>query len=81
MKKELEKLGREYLFEFNDSVTLSQLSNTLNKYMSNWVANRTLNYAVVDVRQDEYSREKVVIFLDVRFNNTIEIISVNITIE
>jgi hypothetical protein len=81
MKKELEKLGREYLFEFNDSVTLSQLSNTLNKYMSNWVANRTLNYAVVDVRQNEYSSEKVDIFLDVRFNNTIEIISVNITIE
>lgn len=81
MKKELEKIGREYLFEFNDSVTLSQLSNILNKYMGNWVANRTLNYAVVDVRQNEYSSEKVDIFLNVRFTGTIEIIAVDITIE
>jgi hypothetical protein len=49
--------------------------------MSTWVANRTLDYAVVDVRQNEYSSEKVDIFLTVRFNSTIEIISVDITIE
>lgn len=81
MKKELERLGREYLFEFNDSVTLSQMGNVLNKYMTNWVTNRTLNFALVNVNKNPYSDEAVDITLNIRFNGTIEVISVDITIE
>lgn len=81
MKKELYRLGREYLFEYNDAVTLSQMNNVLNRYMANWVANRTLSYADVIVSQNEYSTEAVDVRLTVRFNNTIEVISVDITIE
>ena len=81
MKKELERLGRDYLFEFNDAVTLGRLSNILNKYMGNWVSNRTLSFANVDVQPDEYSSEKVNILLSIRFTGTIEVISVDIVIE
>lgn len=81
MKKELERLGRNYLFEFNDSVTLTQMSNILNKYMTDWVTNRTLNLAVVAVNKNPYSEEAVDITLNIRFNGTIEVISVDITIE
>lgn len=81
LRKELERLGREYLFEFNDSVTLAQLSNVLNKYMNNWVSNRTLSYALVVVEKNPYLEEAVDISLNIRFNGTIEVISVDITIE
>lgn len=81
MKKELEKLGREYLFEFNDSVTLANMSNVLNKYIGQWIANRTLSYGLVEVAKNPYSDEAVDVRLNIRFNGTIEVISVDITIE
>lgn len=81
MKKDLNRIGREYLFEHNDSVTLSQMSNVLNRYMATWTANRTLSYAEVTVAPNAWSTESVDVTLVIRFNNTIEVISVDITIE
>ena len=80
MKHELVRLGRSYLFEFNDSITLSKMSSVLNKYMNEWVSNRTLNYAYVNVQKNPYSDEAVDVTMDVRFTGTIEVISVEITI-
>ena len=80
MKKDLNRIGREYLFEHNDSVTLSQMSNVLNRYMATWTAN-TLSYAEVTVSPNAWSTESVDVTLVIRFNNTIEVISVDITIE
>lgn len=81
MKRELERLGREYLFEFNDSITLTNMSKVLNKYVGQWVANRTLSYGEVEVAKNPYSDEAVDVRLNIRFNGTIEVISVDITIE
>lgn len=81
MKHELTKIGRNYLFEFNDSVTLSQMSNALNKYMNEWVSNRTLSYANVVVNKNAYSDEAVDVSMNIRFTGTIEVISIDITIE
>lgn len=81
MVKELEKVGREYLFEFNDATTLANMRAALNRYMSNWVSNRTLNFAEVDVAASEYSDEAVDVTLNVRFTGTIEVISIDIIIE
>lgn len=81
MKKDIRNLGREYLFEFNDSTTLSKMSNVLNKYITNWVANRTLSSGVVTVSKNPYSDEAVDVEITIKFNGTIEVISVNITIE
>lgn len=81
MKKELEKIGRNYLFEFNDSITLSNLSDVLNKYVMNWIANRTLATGIVTVAKNPWSDEAVDVTLTIRFNGTIEVISVEITIE
>ena len=81
MKKEIEKLARNYLFEFNDSATLSQMSNVLNKYMNQWISNRTLSEATVIVSKNDYSDEAVDVTMNVKFNGTIEVISVDITIE
>lgn len=81
MKKQLERLGREYLFEFNDSVTLSQLASVLNKYVTEWISNRTLSYGLVEVSRNPYNDEAVDIRLNIKFNRTIELISVDITID
>jgi hypothetical protein len=81
MKKELTHIAREYLFEHNDSVTLSQMNNVLNRYMAEWIANRTLSYANVLVSPNAYSTEMVDVNLTIRFNNTIEVISIDIVIE
>jgi hypothetical protein len=81
MKKDIRRIGREYLFEFNDSTTLSRMSAVLNKYIGGWVANRTLATGVVNVQRNPYSDEAVDVYLTIRFNGTIEVITVDITIE
>lgn len=80
IKHELTALGRQYLFEFNDSVTLSKMETALNRYMNDWVANRALSYANVTVQAGSGS-ESVDVYLDIKFTGTIEVISVEITIE
>jgi hypothetical protein len=81
MSRELENLGRNYLFEFNDATTLKNMSNALNRYVGEWIQNRTLSYGLVTVQKNEFSDEKVDVILNIRFTGTIEIISIAITIE
>jgi hypothetical protein len=81
MARELENLGRNYLFEFNDATTLKNMSNNLNRYVGEWIQNRTLSYGLVTVDKNEFSDEKVDVTLNIRFTGTIEIISIAITIE
>lgn len=81
MVRDLENLGREYLFEFNDATTLNNMRNALNNYVSGWIQNRTLSLGNVEVTPDEFSDERVNVNLNIRFTGTIEIISIDITIE
>jgi hypothetical protein len=79
--REIENLGRDYLFEFNDTATLNNLRNALNRYINGWIQNRTLSFGSVDVFKSERSDERVDVKMNIRFTGTIEIISVDITIE
>ncbi len=81
MSRDLENLGREYLFEFNDSATLTNLRNALNRYVSEWIQNRTLSLGTVDVQKNATSDERVDVTLNIRFTGTIEIISIDIVVE
>jgi hypothetical protein len=81
MKKDLETIGRSYLHEFNDAVTIANMTTALNKYVANWISNRTLSMGVVEVVQDEVSENALDINLNIRFTNTIEVINVSIVIE
>lgn len=81
MIRDLENLGREYLFEFNDATTLSNMRASLNRYVTEWVQNRTLSFADVVVEPDEFSDERVNVTLTIKFTGTIEVISIDITIE
>ena len=53
----------------------------INKYISEFVANRTLSYAMVDVQKNPYSEEAIDVTLNIKFTGTIEVISVALTIE
>jgi hypothetical protein len=57
------------------------MRNALNRYVSEWIQNRTLSFATVDVQKDEISDERVNVGLNIRFTGTIEIISIDIVIE
>jgi hypothetical protein len=81
MVRDLENLGREYLFEFNDSATLNNLRNALTRYVNEWIQNRTLSLGTVEVQKNATSDERVDVTLNIRFTGTIEIISIDIVIE
>jgi hypothetical protein len=81
MKKDLEVIGRSYLHEFNDAITIANMTAALNKYVSGWISNRTLSLGFVEVVQDEISENALDINLNIKFVNTIEVISVSIVIE
>jgi len=81
MIRELENIGRDYLFEFNDSATLNNMRNALTRYVNGWIQNRTLNFGTVTVEPDQFFDERVSVGLNIRFTGTIEIISIDITIE
>jgi len=81
MKKDIKRIGRQYLFEFNDAATLTQLNTVLNRYVTNWISNRTLATGSVTVAKNPFSDEAVDVSLTIKFNGTIEVITVNITVE
>jgi hypothetical protein len=79
--RDLENLGRRYLFEFNDAITLNNMRTILNRYLNDWVQNRTLSLATLDVARDQFDEERVNVALNIRFTGTIEIISIDIVIQ
>jgi hypothetical protein len=85
MKKQLTLIARNYLHEFNDRLTKTNLLNALNTYLSNWIQNRTLSYGSVtltDSTEDQtLSDEEIEIGLTVKFTGTIEVISIGIIVQ
>lgn len=81
MVHEINALARDYLFEFNDATTLQNMRSVLNKYITNWIANRTLSYGEVDVAKNALSDEAVDVTLNIKFTGTIEVISIKLVIE
>ena len=77
---EIETLGRDYLFEYNDTTTLNNLKNAITKYMNNWVLSRTLSKCIVSVEPGEDDKT-VAVRLDIAFTGIIEVISIEINIE
>jgi hypothetical protein len=77
--RDIEMIGRKYLFEFNDSTTIGNMNNEMNKYLNEWVQKRTLSYYNLDIVTVDHNMVEV--NLNIKFTGTIEIIAVSITIE
>ena len=85
MKRQLTKIARMYLHEFNDRITKNNLQNKLDNCMSDWIQNRTLSYASVVIQDytdnDTLTNEELLLLLDIKFTGTVEVISVEFTVE
>ncbi len=86
IQQQLGIIGRNYLHEQNDSITKKSLENSLNNYLDGWIQNRTLQkestVEVYDSTENEsLENEEILIALYLKFVNSVEIISVEITCE
>jgi hypothetical protein len=79
MSREIEDIARGYLHEFNDAETLSNIQKVINRYIADWVANRTLKYGTAEVSSS--ADNELDISLSVKFTGTIELINVLIVVE
>ena len=78
--KDVERLCRQYLFEYNDSITISNLTKQVNKYLETYVEKRALAYAVVEISKSPYSEEQLDVTINIKYNGTVEVISIDLTI-
>jgi hypothetical protein len=78
--KDVERLCRQYLFEYNDSITIGNLTKQVNKYLETYVEKRALAYAVVEISKSPYSEEQLDVKLNIKYNGTVEVISIDLTI-
>lgn len=81
MSNDIEEIGRMYLFEDTTDSTLRNLQNAIEKYMTNWVLGKALKKCIVDVYADDNDDTLVHVALQIQFNGTIEIISVEINLD
>ena len=79
MKKDFE--ASKILHEFPTMQLLLNMTTALNKYVANWISNRTLSMGVVTSWAKCSFRKALDINLNIRFTNTIEVINVSIVIE
>lgn len=84
IKKDVTLMGRRYIFEFNDSITKQNLNNEISSYIDSWIQNRTLRAGTVNIydNQDDptLDSKQVRIDLNLVFTDSIEVITVNITV-
>ncbi len=77
--KEVTNLGRQYLFEYNDAVTLLNFRKSVNSYISEYIASGALNYASVDVSRTDDN--EVQLTLNVRYHDIVELIAISLNID
>ena len=85
MKRQLTKIARMYLHEMNDRITKNNLQNKLDNCMADWIKNRTLSFASVEIQDytddDTLTNEELRLVLNIKFHNTVEVISTDFTVE
>ena len=82
IRREVEALAEDYLFQFNDAQEWSDLQTQVNGYMQGWVDNRSLTSfnALVYASAYDISQRLVRIELRVVFNGYIERVAVDIVV-
>lgn len=79
--RDIKRIGKKYIFEFNDTTTLTNMRNEMNKYIAGWVQNRSLSLADIEVESDAFLDDVVNVSLSVQFTGIIEVINVSIVVD
>ena len=84
IKKDLESIGRRVLHEYNDSLVQARLMAECDAYLSTWLQNGALSSAYVDIidytRRPSLSDTELVVAINVKFKNTIDVVPFEITL-
>jgi hypothetical protein len=77
--KGITALCREFLFDYNDEITLINLKKSLNLYISEYVTNGALTYASINVQRDD--DENISVTMNVRYPEMLEVITLTLNID
>jgi hypothetical protein len=82
IRRELEKMGATYRFEFNDPTTWAQLQYSAQQYMNTWIQNRALTTATALVYASKYDQQQRILRMtaSVVFNGIIERVMIEIVV-
>lgn len=82
IRRDVERIGLDYRFEFNDAETHESLSYALNQYLQKWVANRACTYVKATVYASDYDKQQriVRVKIELQFNGVIERVFTDITV-
>ena len=82
IRRDLENMVENYLFEFNDPITWESMQYSVNSYMQRWISNRCLESANVVVYASKYDRQQriVRVKVDVVFTGLIERVMIDLVV-
>lgn len=82
IQREVENLMKNYLFEWNDNITIQAAQAALNGYLSQWLANRACTNISGSVYSSEYDKKQKIlrVKIEITFNAIIERIIINLNV-
>lgn len=82
IQRDVEELMKNYIFEWNDNITISQAQGALNSYLSQWLTNRACTSISGSVYASDYDRKQKIlrVRIELVFNAIIERIIINLNV-
>lgn len=82
IQRDVEDLMKNYQFEFNDSVTITNAQTDLSAYLNKWISNRACDSISGTVYASEYDRQQKLLRVKVEltFNSIIERIAIDLVV-
>jgi len=82
IQRDVEDLMKNYQFEFNDSVTITNAQTDLSAYLNKWIANRACDSISGTVYASDYDRQQKLLRVKVEltFNSIIERIAIDLVV-
>lgn len=80
VKRKVEKIAKQYQFEFNTSETRQSMNAEINEYLSEWVSNGACTVCTASVYASDYDISQKIVRVDIemQFTGVIERIIINI---
>ena len=82
IQRDVEDLMKNYQFEFNDDVTITNAQVALNSYLNQWLSNRACDTITGTVYASDYDRQQklVRVKIELTFNSIIERIAIDLIV-